>query len=128
MSTYGSENKKYHDINMAAESRARKLRNAIGGVTVAVYGVANVINEFVERFIPRDTASGIAVGALIGITGGIVSKQHLKVRRTHESAVRFAAYEVCQSEYEQTTPPDWALYTLQEENETSEQILSPARS
>ena len=128
MSANELEYKKYHDKNMAAESRAHRLRNVIGGVAVAVYGGAIAINDIVEKFIPHDTASGIAFGAFVGLTSGVISKQHMTSKRAHESVVRFAAYEVSQSEYEHTTPPDWAMYTLQEENVTAEKVLKPVHS
>lgn len=118
-------NKEYHDQNLRAETRAKRLRNAIGGTAVSLYVTLIALNQFDKPFIPQNTTTSVLVGAAAGLVAASTFEQHTKAKHKHETTVQFAAFEVSESEREQTEVPTWALETLEASGKSIDEVLGP---
>jgi len=118
-------NKEYHDQNLQAETRAKRLRNAIGGTALSLYVTLIPLNQYDKPFIPQNTTASVLVGAVAGLVAASTFDLHTKAKREHEGAVQFAAFEVSESEREQTEVPTWALETLEASGKLIDEVLGP---
>ena len=125
MSIEEISNKGFHDLNLQAETRAKRLRNAIGGTAVSLYVSLIALNQFDKPFIPQNTTTSVLVGAAAGLVAASTFELHTKAKHKREAAVQFAAFEVSESEREQTEAPTWALETLEASGKSIDEILGP---
>ena len=124
MSTGEASNKEHHDQNLRAETRAKRLRNAIGGTAVSLYVSLIAVSQS-EIVIPQNTTTSVLVGATAGLVAASTFELHTKAKHKHERAVEFAAFEVSESNHEETETPTWALETLEASGKSIDEVLGP---
>jgi len=125
MSIGEASNKEYHDQNLLAETRAKRLRNAIGGITLSFDGIIVALGAFDKLAIPQNFTTSVLAGSVAGLALASVFRQHTVAQDRHVSALQFAAYEVSESNREDTDAPTWALEALNASGKSFDEILGP---
>ena len=125
MSSAEISNKEYHDKSLLAENRAKRLRNAIGGSALSIYGTLIILNQFDKPIMPPGTTASVVIGAVAGLVVATAYEQHAKAKHRHERAVEFAAFEVSESNREETEAPAWASATFQRSGKSIDEVLGP---
>jgi len=125
MSPEEISHKEYHDRNFQAETRAKRLRNAIGGTALSLYVTLIALNQFDKPFIPQSPTTSVLIGAAAGLVAASTFELHTKANHKHEMAEQFAAYQVSESNRLDTEAPTWALETLEASGKSIDEILGP---
>ncbi len=122
---YTSIDHRDHDHYTQKAERTRRQRNlkvaGFAGYYVTVVGEYTLDMAILTRY----PAATIAVGMTAGWFFGGVGEDNQQIKDQEDKAVRCAAYEVENAEYDKRDPSEWAVECLESAGVTAHEVLHP---